>query len=88
MSQLVLNRAVALALAGDGNGLNLLKKDFEGTMKGGPNEDAFRILTRPEQAQGLIDVGTIRSRVAEVDMFKKFLKEYRGGKQSADKPTS
>lgn len=88
MSQLVLNRAVALALAGDGNGLNLLKKDFEGSMKGGPNEDAFRILTRPEQAMGLIDVGTIRSRVAEVDMFKKFLKEYRGGKQSADKPTS
>ncbi|KAA0597318.1 tetratricopeptide (TPR) repeat protein [Azospirillum lipoferum] len=88
MSQLVLNRAVALALAGDGNGLNLLKKDFEGSMKGGPNEDAFRILTRPEQAMGLIDVGTIRSRVAEVDMFKKFLKQYRGGKQSADKPTS
>ncbi|SMF77759.1 Tetratricopeptide (TPR) repeat [Azospirillum oryzae] len=88
MSQLVLNRAVALALAGDGNGLNLLKKDFEGSMKGGPNEDAFRILTRPEQAMGLIDVGTIRSRVAEVDMFKKFLKEYRGGKQSGDKPTS
>ena len=88
MSQLVLNRAVALALAGDGNGLNLLKKDFEGAMKGGPNEDAFRILTRPEQAMGLIDVGTIRSRVAEVDMFKKFLKQYRGGKQAADKPTS
>nr|WP_295828490.1 tetratricopeptide repeat protein [uncultured Azospirillum sp.] len=88
MSQLVLNRAVALALAGDGNGLNLLKKDFEGSMKGGPNEDAFRILTRPEQAMGLIDVGTIRSRVAEVDMFKKFLKEYRGGKQAGDKPTS
>ncbi|WP_042442674.1 membrane protein [Azospirillum sp. B510] len=88
MSQLVLNRAVALALAGDGNGLNLLKKDFEGSMKGGPNEDAFRILTRPEQAMGLIDVSTIRSRVAEVDMFKKFLKEYRGGKQAPDKPTS
>jgi tetratricopeptide (TPR) repeat protein len=88
MSQLVLNRAVALALAGDGNGLNLLKKDFEGSMKGGQNEDAFRILTRPEQAMGLIDVGTIRSRVAEVDMFKKFLKEYRGGKQASDKPTS
>ncbi len=88
MSQLVLNRAVALALAGDGNGLNLLKKDFEGAMKGGPNEDAFRILTRPEQAMGLIDVGTIRSRVAEVDMFKKFLKQYRGGKQATDKPTS
>jgi tetratricopeptide (TPR) repeat protein len=85
-SQLVLNRAVALALAGDGTGLNLLRKDFEAAMKGGPNEDAFRVLTRPEQALGLIDVNTIRSRVAEVDMFQKFLKNYRG-KQAA-KPTS
>ncbi|CAO3431080.1 tetratricopeptide repeat protein [Azospirillum doebereinerae] len=87
VSQLVLNRAVALALAGDGTGLGLLRKDFEGAMKGGPNEDAFRVLTRPEQALGLIDVSTIRSRVAEVDMFQKFLKNYRG-KQTAAKPTS
>ncbi|MGF7177739.1 hypothetical protein FHS63_005539 [Azospirillum doebereinerae] len=87
VSQLVLNRAVALALAGDGTGLGLLRKDFEGAMKGGPNEDAFRVLTRPEQALGLIDVSTIRSRVAEVDMFQKFLKNYRG-KQTPAKPTS
>jgi len=87
MSQLVLNRAVALALAGDGTGLGTLRKEFEGAMKGGPNEDAFRVLTRPEQALGLIDVSTIRSRVAEVDMFQKFLKNYRG-KQTAAKPTS
>jgi len=85
-SQLVLNRAVALALAGDGTGLNLLRKDFEAAMKGGPNEDAFRVMTRPEQALGLIDVSTIRSRVAEVDMFQKFLKNYRG--KTAAKPTS
>ncbi|SMH60403.1 tetratricopeptide repeat protein [Azospirillum agricola] len=86
-SQLVLNRAVALALAGDGTGLSQMRKDFEPAMKGGPNEDAFRVLTRPEQALGLIDVSTIRSRVAEVDMFQKFLKNYRG-KQTAAKPTS
>ncbi|AWK84830.1 tetratricopeptide repeat protein [Azospirillum thermophilum] len=86
-SQLVLNRAVALALAGDGTGLNQLRKEFEGAMRGGPNEDAFRVLTRPEQAMGLIDVGTIRSRVAEVDMFKSFLKNYRG-RQTPNKPTS
>lgn len=86
-SQLVLNRAVALALAGDGTGLGLLRKEFEGAMKGGPNEDAFRVLTRPEQALGLIDVSTIRSRVAEVDLFQKFLKGYRA-KQGDAKPTS
>ncbi|OYD84683.1 hypothetical protein [Azospirillum brasilense] len=81
-SQLVLNRAVALALAGDGTNLNLLRKEFGTAMTNGPDADAFRVLTRPEQALGLIDVNTVRSRVAEVDVFQKFLKNYRG-KQSA-----
>ncbi|WP_454018735.1 tetratricopeptide repeat protein [Azospirillum sp. Marseille-Q6669] len=81
-SQLVLNRAVALALAGDGTNLNLLRKEFGSAMTNGPDVDAFRVLTRPEQALGLIDVNTVRSRVAEVDVFQKFLKNYRG-KQSA-----
>lgn len=77
VSSLVLNRAVALALAGDGTGLNGLRKDFGTAMASGPDADAFRVLTRPEQATGLIDVNTIRSRVAEVDVFKSFLKGYR-----------
>lgn len=76
-SQLVLNRAVALALAGDGTGLNTMRKDFGAAMTAGPDADAFRVLTRPEQATGLIDVDTIRSRVAEVDVFQNFLKGYR-----------
>ncbi|HEY0837880.1 MAG TPA: tetratricopeptide repeat protein, partial [Azospirillum sp.] len=76
-SQLVLNRAVALALAGDGTGLSQLRKEFGTGMEKGPDADTFRLLTRPEQATGLIDVNTIRSRVAEVDVFQKFLKGYR-----------
>ena len=48
--------------------------------------DAFRILTRPEQATGLIDVNTIRSRVAEVDVFKNFLKGYRTRQAQAPAP--
>lgn len=76
-SQLVLNRAVALALAGDGTGLNTMRKDFGAAMAAGPDADAFRVLTRPEQATGLIDVDTIKSRVAEVDVFQNFLKGYR-----------
>ena len=82
-SQLVLNRAVALALAGDGTNLNLLRKEFGAAMVNGPDADAFRVLTRPEQALGLIDVGTVRSRVAEVDVFQKFLKNYRGKQNAA-----
>ncbi|MGQ9365313.1 tetratricopeptide repeat protein [Azospirillum sp. ST 5-10] len=81
-SQLVLNRAVALALAGDAIGLSLLRKEFGPAMEKSTDADAFRVLTRPDQAAGLIDVNTIRSRVAEVDVFQKFLKGYKG-RQSA-----
>ncbi|WP_029008960.1 tetratricopeptide repeat protein [Azospirillum halopraeferens] len=77
-SQLVLNRAVALALAGDATGLGLLRKEFGPAMEASADADAFRVLTRPDQAAGLIDVNTIRSRVAEVDVFQKFLKGYKG----------
>lgn len=77
VSQLVLNRAVALALSGDGTALSLLRKDFGPAMESGPDGEAFRVLTRPEQALGLLDANTIRSRVAEVDLFKDFLRNYR-----------
>lgn len=77
-SQMVLNRAVAMALGGDSTGLGILRREFGAVMDKGPDADAFRLLTRPEQATGLVDVGTIRSRVAEVDMFQKFLKDYKG----------
>jgi tetratricopeptide (TPR) repeat protein len=89
-SQLVLNRAVALALAGDGTGLNTMRKDFGAVMAAGPDADAFRVLTRPEQATGLIDVDTIRSRVAEVDVFQNFLKGYRTriGQPGAGQPAA
>lgn len=77
-SQMVLNRAVAMALGGDSTGLGILRREFGAVMDKGPDADAFRLLTRPEQAVGLMDVGAIRSRVAEVDVFQKFLKDYRG----------
>ncbi len=77
-SPLVLNRAVALALAGDSTGLSQLRSEFGGAMDKGADADAFRVLTRPEQSAGQIDANSIRSRVAEVDVFKKFLKNYKG----------
>jgi hypothetical protein len=79
-------RASRSTLAGDGTGLNLLRKDFGPAMGAGPDADAFRVLTRPEQALGLIDVSTVRSRVAEVDVFKKFLKDYRARQGTALPP--
>lgn len=87
-SQMVLNRAVAMALGGDSTGLGILRREFGAVMDKGPDSDAFRLLTRPEQAGGLMDVGAIRSRVAEVDVFQKFLKDYRGKQTNLVPPGS
>ncbi|MEI8395132.1 MAG: tetratricopeptide repeat protein [Rhodospirillaceae bacterium] len=75
--QLVLNRAIALALAGDDARLELLRVGFGPLMAATAVADAFAVLTRPEQAGGLIDLASIKSRVAEVDVFQNFLKGMR-----------
>jgi tetratricopeptide (TPR) repeat protein len=74
----LLNRAVALALTGDAAGLAELRRSFSPPLEGTRDYDTFRLLTRPEQATGLLDVQTIQRRVGEVDLFNGFLDEYRG----------
>jgi tetratricopeptide (TPR) repeat protein len=74
----LLNRAVALALTGDAAGLAELRRSFSPALEGTRDYDTFRLLTRPEQATGLLDVQTIQRRVGEVDLFNGFLDEYRG----------
>jgi hypothetical protein len=83
-SQLVLNRAIALALSGDGKRLEALRAAFGPAMAKSPDTDAFAVLTRPEQAGGMIDLASIKARVAEVDTFQNFLKDYhkRGAPRS------
>ncbi|HYD30409.1 MAG TPA: tetratricopeptide repeat protein [Azospirillaceae bacterium] len=83
--QLVLNRAVALALSGDGVGLASFRKEWGAVMEKSPEANAFYVLTRPEQAAGLFDARTIRTRVAEVDLFKNFLDGYRNKQSQAPK---
>ncbi|HZH27257.1 MAG TPA: hypothetical protein VEY95_08750 [Azospirillaceae bacterium] len=73
----LLNRAVALALSGDAGGLAALRRDFSAAMEGTPDFDTFRLMTRPEQATGLLDIRTIQQKVGEVDLFQNFLQEYR-----------
>jgi hypothetical protein len=73
----VVNRAIALSLAGDVAGLARLRAEFGAAMAAGPDADGFRVLTRPGQGGGLGDVASIRSRVAEVDLFRSFLSGYR-----------
>ncbi len=76
-SQAALNRAVALALIGDVAALELLRRDFEPSMVGSPQFDAFRLLTSPDRINGPMDLRAIQSRANEVDLFKGFLDNYR-----------
>jgi tetratricopeptide (TPR) repeat protein len=77
-SDLVLNQAVALALAGDNAGLDRLRGQFGDAMAAGPHADTFRVLARSGQSGGLIDLASIQSRVKEVGTFQKFLAGQRG----------
>jgi tetratricopeptide (TPR) repeat protein len=78
-ADLVLNQAVALSLAGDNTGLDRLRSQFGNAMAAGPHADTFRVLARPGQSGGLIDLASIQSRVKEVGTFQKFLAGQRGG---------
>lgn len=77
LPSLVLKRAVALSLAEDAVGLEKLRTDFAGPMAGTAEADTFRLLTRRGGGGGL-DLATIQRRVAEVDLFRSFLTDYRG----------
>jgi tetratricopeptide (TPR) repeat protein len=85
-AQMVLNRAVALGLAGDAEGLERLAAEFGPAMAATPDADAFRVLTRAGQGGGSIDLATIQRRVAEVDVFRSFLAEYRGDRAPGPPP--
>ena len=77
VGQRVLNRAIALALAGDTNRLETLRSSFGPAMAKTPEADAFAVLTRREQGGDLIDLASIKARVAEVDIFQNFLKTFQ-----------
>ncbi|WP_148294056.1 tetratricopeptide repeat protein [Azospirillum sp. B4] len=77
VSRLVVNRAVALSLAQDMAGLQKLRADFGPSMEKGPDANMFQVMTRPTEANGLLDAATIQAQVKEIDLFKSFLDSYR-----------
>ncbi|MEA1676071.1 tetratricopeptide repeat protein [Nitrospirillum sp. BR 11163] len=77
ISRLVVNRAVALSLAQDLPGLQKLRTDFGPSMDKGPDANMFQVMTRPTEANGLLDAATIQNQVKEIDLFKSFLDSYR-----------
>ena len=76
-AQWLVNCAVALALAGDVAGLDRIAIDYTPAMVGQPQNDTFRILTRPDKVGQLRDIASAQSKITEVDMFRGFLNNYR-----------
>lgn len=77
--QLVLARAVALALANDRAGLANIANSFGGLMANVPQGQAFALLTRADLTTGAGTLARVREQVANVDLFQGFLENYRKG---------
>jgi predicted negative regulator of RcsB-dependent stress response len=76
-SDLVLNRAIALNLAGNRVGLSAFRERFGDAMKQTDKAQIFDVITRPRQL-GLIGAReNVTSLISEVDMFKEFLDSYK-----------
>lgn len=76
-ASLILNRAVALNLAGDRVELSNMLNRFGDAMKKTSRGEMFTVVTRPRKSTIIADKNTIEQIVSEVDMFKGFLDEYR-----------
>ena len=75
-AELILNRAVALNLAGDRVAIANLRSRFGDKMKRTTRARLFEVISRSRQNTIIADQETLRSIVSEVDMFKDFLDEY------------
>ncbi len=79
--RLVLNRGIALALAGDHDGLAQLATRFGPAMASSPDAQVFALLTRPNATLDAgVGLSQVRQQVAEVDVFRDFLAGYRDGR--------
>ncbi len=75
-AQLVISRAIALAMINDSASLDKLHSDFSSTMKGLPQEELFKMLTEAETGLPR-DPSAMKSLMADVDLFQGYLENYR-----------
>jgi hypothetical protein len=78
-TDLMLLCAIASAVGGDIPMLDKLAIDYSAAMAGAPQEDTFRVLTRPDKTLQARDITAAQSRLSEVDIFRGFLDSYRKG---------
>jgi tetratricopeptide (TPR) repeat protein len=76
-ADLILNRAVALNLAGNRVALANMRERYTDMMKKSERARLFDVVTRPRKTSLLADRDTVQGLVNEVDLFKDFLEGYR-----------
>jgi tetratricopeptide (TPR) repeat protein len=76
-ADLILNRAVALNLAGNRVALANMRERYSDVMKKTERARLFDVVTRPRKTSLLADRETVQGLVNEVDLFKDFLEGYR-----------
>ena len=83
-ADLLLNRAVALNLAGDRVGLANMRTKFGPAMEKTARAKMFDVVTRQRTGNLSSDRESIAALVSEVDMFKDFLDSYRASNQPSN----
>lgn len=84
---MLINRATALALAGDQAALDKLAVSFGPAMAGTTQVDSFRLLTRAK-LDNVQDLALLQSKMTEVDLFRKVLNDYRAASTLSDTTSS
>ena len=76
-AELILQRAIALNLAGDRVGLTNMREKYSDSMAATKRAKVFEVVTRARQSSALADRETLMSVVNEVDIFSDFLDAYK-----------
>lgn len=78
-ADMILSRAIALSLNDEQIALANMREKYTDLMQSTNKAKQFEVITRPRRAAAaLADREALLSTVAEVDLFKDFLKSYRG----------
>ncbi|MCB1508400.1 MAG: hypothetical protein KDI98_06525 [Hyphomicrobiaceae bacterium] len=72
----VLRAAIAYSLAGDGIGLDRLRRKFAAKMSDSPHARAFDVVSAPIETRG-IEFREVARQIASVDTMRQFLSDYR-----------
>ena len=76
-TDLILNRAIALNLDGKQVALANMRQKYSPQMQETNKANQFELITRPRRSGASINREALLSAVAEVDLFKEFIENYR-----------